>query len=152
RALRAELAAVYAGASMPTPETRCFQAVVQECAIPVRYPTGLLDGFEMDVVGTRYDTLGDLERYAYRVAGTVGLMLCHVMGVRDERALPHAAALGIAMQLTNVCRDVAEDWALGRVYVPTAFLDPGTATLLRTPGGPFPAAARVAMASAVRRL
>jgi phytoene synthase len=152
RTLRAELDAIYAGAPMTTPETQCFQAVVSECAIPARYPGGLLDGFEMDVAGTRYDTLDDLERYAYRVAGTVGLMLCHVMGVRDERALPHAAALGVAMQLTNVCRDVAEDWALGRVYVPASLLEPGAAALLRTPGGPFPADARAALARAVRTL
>jgi len=152
RELRAELAAIYAGASMTTPETRCFQAVVLECAIPSRYPGGLLDGFAMDVAGTRYHTLADLERYAYRVAGTVGEMLCHVMGVRDTRALSHAAALGVAMQLTNVCRDVVEDWSLGRMYVPASFFDPDTAALLAAPGGAFPAAARAAVARAVHRL
>jgi phytoene synthase len=150
--LRAELRAIYAGEAMGTPAARCFQAVVTACRIPERHAAELLDGFAMDVARTRYDTLADLERYAYRVAGTVGLMLCAVMDVRDRRAHPHAAALGIAMQLTNVCRDVAEDWSLGRVYVPAAFLDARTATLLRTPRGAFPDAARPAMARAVRRL
>jgi phytoene synthase len=56
------------------------------------------------------------------VAGSVGLMMCHVMGVRDPRALRHAAHLGIAMQLTNICRDVAEDLGLGRTYLPARLL------------------------------
>lgn len=152
-ALRAELRAIYAGQPMDAPHTRCFQAVVQECGIPAAYPEDLLEGFAMDVAGTTYATLADLERYAYRVAGTVGLMLCHVFGVRDPRALPHAAALGIAMQLTNVCRDVAEDWALGRLYVPAELLDADAVALLAARRGrPFPDAARPAMAGAVRRL
>lgn len=150
-ALRAELRAIYAGEQMDRPETRCFQAVVRECGIPERHPAALLEGFAMDVAGVRYETLDDLERYAHRVAGAVGLMLCHVLEVRDERAYPHAAALGVAMQLTNVCRDVAEDWALGRMYLPAAFLGPD-AVLLRAPRGPFPDAARPATARAVRRL
>jgi phytoene synthase len=60
--------------------------------------------------------------YAHRVAGVVGLMSCRVFGVRDERALEHANHLGIAMQLTNVCRDVAEVWAKNRVYLPSELL------------------------------
>lgn len=60
----------------------------------------------------------ELVRYCYRVASTVGLMMCGVLGVRCREALPHAIDLGIAMQLTNICRDVAEDAARGRVYLP----------------------------------
>jgi phytoene synthase len=60
--------------------------------------------------------------YCYRVAGTVGLMMAHVMGLRDEGALKHAADLGIAMQLTNIARDIVEDASMGRIYLPSAWL------------------------------
>jgi 15-cis-phytoene synthase len=87
--------------------------------IPETYPLELLAGMEMDVVGTRYDTMDRLLQYCFRVAGVVGLMMCHVMGVRDAKALRHAAHLGMAMQLTNICRDVREDWEQhGRLYLP----------------------------------
>jgi phytoene synthase len=77
----------------------------------------------MDVRGTRYTTLRELLIYCYRVAGTVGLMMSHVMGLRDESALRHAADLGIAMQLTNIARDITEDAAMGRIYLPLGWLD-----------------------------
>jgi phytoene synthase len=76
----------------------------------------------MDVRSTRYATLDELLLYCYRVAGTVGLMMSHIMGLRDERALRHAADLGIALQLTNIARDITEDAALGRVYLPLQWL------------------------------
>src|SRR6185295_18712782 len=74
----------------------------------------------MDVRGARYDTLAELMLYCHRVAGVVGLMICHVFGLRHDAALVQAAQLGLGMQLTNICRDVAEDYALGRIYVPRA--------------------------------
>src|ERR1051325_7425060 len=77
----------------------------------------------MDVRGTRYGSLRELLLYCYRVAGTVGLMMAHVMGLRDESALKHAADLGIAMQLTNIARDVIEDAETGRIYLPLNWLD-----------------------------
>ncbi len=76
----------------------------------------------MDARGTRYGTLKELLLYCYRVAGTVGLMMSHVMGLRDECALKHAADLGIAMQLTNIARDITEDAAMGRIYLPLSWL------------------------------
>ena len=72
---------------------------------------------------TRYANLRELLLYCYRVAGTVGLMMSHVMGLRDESALKHAADLGIAMQLTNIARDVTEDASMGRIYLPLDWLD-----------------------------
>ncbi len=150
--LRAELRALYAGAPMVTPAAQCFQAVVRECAIPARHASDLLDGFAMDVEGATYETVADLERYAYRVASTVGLMMCHVMDVHDQRAFPHAASLGIAMQLTNVCRDVAEDRQLGRVYLPASLLDASTLAALRVRDRPLGEAARATVAQAVRTL
>ena len=66
--------------------------------------------------------LKELLLYCYRVAGTVGLMMSHVMGLRDESALKHAADLGIGMQLTNIARDIIEDAAMGRIYLPLSWL------------------------------
>jgi 15-cis-phytoene synthase len=116
--MRRELDHVYAGRPQSEPTLAAFQEVVQRRAIPERYPRELLEGMGMDVGATRYRTVDELLVYCFRVAGTVGLMMCQVMGVSDRRALRRAADLGIAMQLTNICRDVAEDWASGRLYLP----------------------------------
>jgi phytoene synthase len=117
-ALRAELDALYRGEPLADPIAAAFQRVVRARRIPRLYLDELLLGFEMDVRGQRYENLPELLRYCHCVAGTVGLMMCHVMGVRDERALAHAAHLGIAMQLTNICRDVLEDLGRSRLYLP----------------------------------
>jgi phytoene synthase len=82
----------------------------------------LMDGVGSDLTPARFETDEELLRYAYGVAGTVGLMMCGVIGVRDPDAHPHAIDLGVAMQLTNICRDVADDAALGRRYLPAARL------------------------------
>lgn len=100
-----------------------FQYVVHRYAIPRDYPLELIEGMAMDVRGERYRTVNDLLLYCYRVAGTVGLMMSHVMGISDERALRHAADLGIAMQLTNIARDIIEDAERGRVYLPLSWLE-----------------------------
>ncbi|HEY0710195.1 MAG TPA: squalene/phytoene synthase family protein, partial [Polyangia bacterium] len=88
--------------------------------------------------------------YCYRVAGTVGLMMCRVMGAKDARALPYAAALGMGMQLTNIARDVAEDWERGRLYLPREALP---ASLHHsTLGGPLTSSSATDMSAAVRAL
>lgn len=155
--LRAELRGLHAGEPAADAVLRCFRVVVERRGIPAAYPLELLDGMAMDVANARYERLDDLLLYCWRVAGTVGLMMCHVMGVSDERAAPHAAHLGIAMQLTNVCRDVAEDWERGRVYLPAELLPEDLDRWLEAGRGgprrpPLPPAAREAFASAVRRL
>jgi 15-cis-phytoene synthase len=94
--------------------------------IPKDYFKALLDGFAMDAEGAIYRTFSELDLYAYRVAGVVGLMMCHVLGVRDDRCLRAAAHLGMAMQLTNIARDVAEDLARGRQYLPTELVSEPT--------------------------
>src|SRR4029077_20678003 len=101
--LRAELAEVYAEAPLADPVLGACRDVVRACAIPQAYPAELIAGMQMDAEGTRYATLLQLHHYSYRVAGVVGLMMSHVMGVRDEAALRHAAHMGIAMQITNIC-------------------------------------------------
>ncbi|MCA9538939.1 MAG: phytoene/squalene synthase family protein [Myxococcales bacterium] len=121
--LRAELASVYGGAPQRDPILMAFQELVRGRGIPQRYPDELLEGMRMDVEGTAYDDTETLLRYCYRVASTVGLMMCHLTGVRDDAALQHAAHLGVAMQLTNICRDVAEDWGRGRRYLPADRLE-----------------------------
>jgi len=152
-ALRAELDDVYAGRSLGDPLLAAFQRVVHTRAIPRAYPEELLAGMHMDVAGTRYDTLDDLLHYCHRVAGSVGLMMCHVMGVRRPRALLHAAHLGIAMQLTNIARDVLEDWERGRLYLPDALLAAhGAGGLHAQLDAPLPGRAVPAVAATVRAL
>jgi phytoene synthase len=120
--LRAELDAIYAGRTPNTPAGHMLQTVAEEIHLPREYPDELLAGMAMDAGGQRYATFDELLLYCHRVAGVVGLMMCHAMGVTDARAAVHAGHLGIGMQLTNIARDVAEDWARGRLYLPTDWL------------------------------
>jgi phytoene synthase len=120
--LREELDAVYAGRALSAAVPAELQRLVFELDIPRDYPEALLDGFEQDVAGTTYSSMLDLYRYCWCVAGSVGAMMCHVLGVREAPAIVHGAHLGMAMQLTNICRDVSEDWARGRLYVPRELL------------------------------
>lgn len=86
--------------------------------IPAQPFMDLLSGVEMDLTVTRYADFAELGGYCHKVASVVGQMMCHVFGYRDVRALPYAEKMGLAMQLTNILRDVAEDLRLGRVYLP----------------------------------
>ncbi|QDV05929.1 All-trans-phytoene synthase [Planctomycetes bacterium Poly30] len=87
-----------------------------------------LAGVEQDLVPRPYESVDELLRYGYRVAGTVGLTMCALFEVKDRDALPFAVDLGVGMQLTNICRDVMEDARRGRVYLPAEWtggaLDP----------------------------
>lgn len=151
--LRADLDSVYRGDGQSDPVLAAFQHVADCRGIPREYPEELLRGMEMDVANTRYATLQQLFLYCFRVAGVVGLMMCHVMGVRERRALRHAAHLGMAMQLTNICRDVVEDWQRGRLYIPEDVLAASGAAGLRAElGQPLPDASRAPVARAVRAL
>jgi 15-cis-phytoene synthase len=123
KALRERTASAFSLESQQEPAFVALQYVVQRYALPAHYALELIEGMAMDVRGTRYANLRDLLLYCYRVAGTVGLMMAHVMGLRDESALKHAADLGIAMQLTNIARDITEDAAMGRIYLPLSWLD-----------------------------
>jgi phytoene synthase len=123
KALRDKTASAFGFEPQREPVFIALQYIAHRYGIPAHYALELIEGMAMDVRGTRYTTLRELLLYCYRVAGTVGLMMSHVMGLRDESALRNAADLGIAMQLTNIARDVIEDAALGRVYLPSAWLD-----------------------------
>jgi phytoene synthase len=86
--------------------------------IPGQYAEQLLDGIASDLTQTRYGTFDDLAHYCYAVASTVGLMSMHIVGYAGKEAIPYAVKLGVALQLTNILRDVAEDWQNGRLYLP----------------------------------
>jgi phytoene synthase len=86
--------------------------------IPQLYAEQLIDGVARDMVQSRYQTFAELAEYSYGVASTVGLMSMHIVGYRSEEAIPYAVRLGVALQLTNILRDVAEDWRRGRLYLP----------------------------------
>ncbi|MCW2365514.1 phytoene synthase [Sphingobium sp. B7D2B] len=98
--------------------------VAAECKIPRRYMDDLIEGFALDAQGWRPQTEDDLLRYCYHVAGAVGCMMAIVMGVApdDEATLDRACDLGLAFQLANISRDVAEDAAGGRCYLPADWL------------------------------
>jgi phytoene synthase len=99
-----------------------LREVVGAAQIPLQYAEDLLRGFEMDVECTSFRTEADLSFYAYGVAGTVGLMMSHIMGLRTDTALEAAVRMGIAMQLTNIARDIREDYDSGRCYLPDNWL------------------------------
>ena len=86
--------------------------------IPCQYGEQLLDGVARDLEQSRYETFDELATYSYGVASTVGLMSMHIIGFAGPEAIPYAIRLGVALQLTNILRDVAEDWQNGRVYMP----------------------------------
>ncbi|MFI4974736.1 MAG: phytoene/squalene synthase family protein [Caulobacterales bacterium] len=123
-ALYAKTRAALAGEPMDDPEFAAFQRVAARRHIPEAYATQLIDGFAMDVSGRRYETLEDTLDYCWHVAGVVGVMMALVMGVAadDLPTLRRAQDLGLAFQLTNISRDVMEDAANGRVYLPTTWL------------------------------
>ena len=91
---------------------------VHQYNIPNIYAEQLIDGVSRDLYQTRYHTFADLAEYSYGVASTVGLMSMHIIGFENEEAIPYAIRLGVALQITNILRDVAEDWQRGRVYLP----------------------------------
>jgi phytoene synthase len=152
-ALRSELDALYARETPPEASLATFQQVLRDCEIPREYLDELLLGMEMDVNEYSYSSFSDLALYGHRVAGVVGLMMCHVMGVRRDTSLEHAAHLGIGMQLTNIARDVWEDWQRGRLYLPDDMLHEAGARDLRAQlGRPFPRHASPAVARVTREL
>ena len=121
-ALRTRLARAYAGAPLPLPADRAMAAVVARHAIPAALPEALLDGFAWDAAGRRYADLASLADYAARVAGSVGAMMALLMGARSAAALARACELGVAMQFSNIARDVGEDARAGRLYLPQNWL------------------------------
>jgi phytoene synthase len=120
--LRDRLARAYDGRPLPIPADRALAVVLARFAIPRALPEALLEGFAWDAEGRRYETMAELTDYAVRVAGTVGAMMAVLMGVRAPEIVARACDLGVAMQLSNIARDVGEDAAAGRLYLPLQWL------------------------------
>ncbi|MBL7998120.1 MAG: phytoene/squalene synthase family protein [Candidatus Kapabacteria bacterium] len=118
-----DLDAVYSGAPSAHPVLIAWADVLERYHIPPGLPKELIEGCLMDTYLTRYNSFDDLYTYCYKVASVVGLMTSEVFGYSSKDALPHAIDLGIAMQLTNIARDVAEDADRGRIYLPTEELE-----------------------------
>lgn len=117
RRYRGEIGLCYDGA--PTlPVTRGLAEPIGRFAIPRQPFEDLLDGVEMDLCLTRYATFADLRVYCYRVASAVGLICLSIFGCRDPRSREYAVDLGIALQLTNILRDLKTDADRGRIYIP----------------------------------
>jgi phytoene synthase len=91
--------------------------------IPSTYVRQLIDGIGLDLTQRRYATFDGLAKYCYGVASTVGLMAMHIIGYHDRAAIPYAVKLGVALQLTNILRDIGEDFQQGRVYLPQEDLE-----------------------------
>jgi phytoene synthase len=121
--LHERLNRIYRGRPADIAADRAFADVVAAHAIPQTLPEALLDGFAWDAEGRRYDTVGELRAYGARVAGAVGAMVTMLMGARDPQVVARATDLGVAMQLTNIARDVGEDARQGRLYLPTQWLE-----------------------------
>lgn len=100
-----------------------FHHAIRTYGIPTQYLLDVIDGVEMDLDTTSYATFADLYRYCYRVASAVGLACIHIWGFSDERAKEYAEKAGIAFQLTNILRDLGEDAARGRIYLPAEDFD-----------------------------
>lgn len=97
--------------------------IIEQFTLPQEYFLEIIDGMEMDLQQTRYDTFADLGLYCYRVASVVGLMAAEIFGYQDKKTLEYANKLGLAFQLTNILRDVREDASLGRIYIPAEELE-----------------------------
>ncbi|MYC39253.1 MAG: presqualene diphosphate synthase HpnD [Chloroflexi bacterium] len=115
--LQVNLALAYEG----RPATPVFLALADTADrydIPQEYFSEIIRGVESDLVKTRYQDFDELREYCYRVASVVGLVCLQIFEYRDPAARDYAVDLGLAMQLTNIVRDVREDWSMGRVYLP----------------------------------
>lgn len=121
--LRERLELVYAGRPRDAAPDRAFTDVIDMFDMPRALPEALLEGLAWDADMRQYETLSELTDYSARVASAVGVMMCVLMHVRDRHALARAADLGVAMQLTNIARDVGEDALEKRLYLPKEWLE-----------------------------
>jgi phytoene synthase len=119
---RSEVAQVFSNQPPSTPQGRALQPFVAPFNLPREQYDALVDGVAMDASPRRYETFADLEPYCQRVASSVGLMCAEIFGYRERAVLDYARDLGVALQLTNILRDVAVDYRVGRFYLPAADL------------------------------
>jgi 15-cis-phytoene synthase len=122
-ALRDRLDLAYAGRPRNAPADRAMAALIETYDMPRELPEALLEGLAWDGMERRYASLSDVRAYSARVAAAVGAMMCVLMRVREAQTLARACDLGVAMQLTNIARDVGEDARAGRFYLPTDWME-----------------------------
>ena len=115
---RDELAACYGGGQPQTPQGANLVPFIRRFSLPQGSFEAVIDGVAMDLDRSRYETFDDLREYCLRVASAVGLLCIEIFGYSDPRTRQYAVDLGIALQLTNIIRDVATDLARGRIYLP----------------------------------
>ena len=115
---KTRLGECYAGQHRNDPILMAWHDTLRHYAIPIELPLDLIDGVAMDIEFTPFETFDELYVYCYKVASVVGLMTAEIFGYSDRKALQHAIDLGIAMQLTNILRDIGEDIGRGRIYLP----------------------------------
>jgi 15-cis-phytoene synthase len=115
---RHELAAAFDGGQPSTPQARALVPLVARFNLPLSAFEALIEGVEMDLGARRYETFDELHQYCIRVASAVGLICLEIFGYRNPAARQYAIDLGVALQLTNILRDVPTDLAIGRVYLP----------------------------------
>ena len=139
--LQERLELAYAGTPRNAPEDRAFAAIVSTFEMPRALPEALLEGLAWDADERRYTDLSGVRAYSARVASAVGAMMCVLMRVRDPDALARACDLGVAMQLTNIARDVGEDARMGRIYLPLDWLEAAGIDPLNFTRDPLPDAA-----------
>jgi phytoene synthase len=119
---RRELAACYDGGTLETPQGRALAPLVPRFRLPRSAFEALIEGVEMDIVPRPYESFEELHEYCLRVASAVGLICLEIFGYREPQSRTYATELGVALQLTNILRDVPEDLKRGRVYIPQAEL------------------------------
>ena len=141
---RAELARCYSGDVPETPQGKGLQPIIQSFDLPRRAFDDVIDGVEMDLDKTRYQTFDHLLQYCHRVASAVGMICIEIFGCRTPQARKYALNLGVALQLTNILRDIPDDLRRGRVYLPQEDLSAAGCTVSELETG--------RVTSAVRRL
>lgn len=120
--LQERLDAIYLGQPIDEAADRALAEVVRAFDIPKELPLALIEGYAWDTQYRTYETFDELLDYCSRVAGTVGAMMCLIMGKREPETVARACELGLAMQLTNIARDVGEDAMNGRIYLPIEWM------------------------------
>jgi phytoene synthase len=120
--LEQRVIAAHAGRPHEHPVDRAFSEAVRAVSLPPAVTLALIEGLAWDAQGRRYESFDDLCDYAARVAGSVGVMMATLMDRRAPEVLARAADLGVAMQLSNIARDVGADAAMGRIYLPLSWL------------------------------
>jgi 15-cis-phytoene synthase len=120
--LQTRLDAIYAGTPQDHVEDHALSLVVQQYKLPRHLLDALIEGFAWDAGGRTYERIEDVHAYGARVAGSVGAMMCWIMGPQSMDTLARACELGVAMQLTNIARDVGHDASIGRLYLPRRWL------------------------------